>query len=395
MGRESQGGMMARPPLELETWGKIRRTTIDGKPTAVCRYRDSDGVTRPMQRQGRTAADAERNLIRALKKRLAPAGDDLTRDSTMRHLAAQWLSVIQEDDLAVTSVRRYTDITNRIIVGGIGDVRLGELTVPRADRFLGRARATHGDATARTVRTCLLQMLTYAVRQGAIERNPAEAAQTITAKKKAEIALRAEDIRQIRALLRARDEGTDKQGRRRYTQIGDVADMYLATGARTNEVLALSFEDIAFDAPVPYVRIDKTLIVGEGGKLTVQTKTKTDDSVRDAKLPASAVSMLLRRRVESAGSIVFPSSTGTYQWDNNLMRQWKGALAGTPYAGVTPTSFRKAVATLLAEQIGSVAAADQLGHYDDTVTKRHYIKHRKQGPDAAREHLEAFFDASA
>ena len=385
---------MARPPLELETWGKIRRTTIDGKPTAVCRYRDSDGVTRPMQRQGRTPAEAERNLIKALKKRLAPAGDDLTRDSTIRQLAAQWLLVIQDDDLAIASLRRYTDVTNRIIVGGIGDVRLGELTVPRADRFLGRARASNGDATARTVRTCLLQMLTYAVRQGAIDRNPAEAAQTITVKKKAEVALRAADIRQIRALLRARDEGTDRQGRRRYTQIGDVADMYLATGARTNEVLALNFDDIVFDAEVPFVRLDKTLIVNDSGKLDVQPKPKTDDSVRDAKLPASAVSMLMRRRVEASGSIVFPSSTGTYQWDNNLMRQWKAALAGTPYEGVTPTSFRKAVATLLAEQIGSEAAADQLGHYDDTVTKKHYIKHRKQGPDAAREHLESFFEAS-
>lgn len=32
--------MMARPPLELETWGRIRRTTVKGKPTAVAYYRD-------------------------------------------------------------------------------------------------------------------------------------------------------------------------------------------------------------------------------------------------------------------------------------------------------------------------------------------------------------------
>src|SRR5690606_5888384 len=105
--------------------------------------------------------------------------------------------------------------------------------------------------------------------------------------------LRADDIRHIRALLRARDEGTDKQGRRRYTQIGDVADMYLATGARTNEVLALHHDDIILDAPIPYVRLDKTLIVRDDGKLDVQPKPKTDDSVRDAKLPPTAVTMLL------------------------------------------------------------------------------------------------------
>lgn len=382
---------MARPPLELETWGRIRRTTVGGKPTAVCRYRDSDGITRPMQRQGRTGAEAERNLIKALKKRLAPAGDDLTRDATIRQAAMQWLALKQDEGKAIATIRRYTDITNRIIVGGIGDVRLGELTVPRADRFLGRVKKENGESTARTTRTVMLQVLAFAVRQGAIERNPVSAAQTITIKKKAEIALRKEDIWSIREMLRARDEGTDKQGRRRYTRISDVADMYIATGARTNEVLALNFADIHFDAAIPFVRLDKTLIVDDDGKLVPQDKPKTDDSVRDAKLPPSAVDMLLRRRVEAAVDIVFPSSTGTHQWDNNLMRQWSDALDGTDYADTTPTDFRKAVATLLAEEIGSEAAADQLGHYDDTVTKKHYIKHRKQGPNAAREQLEVFF----
>lgn len=382
---------MARPPLELETWGKIRRTTVRGVPKAYCRYRDSDGVTRLMERRGKTEADAERNLIKALKVRLAPAGEDLTRDSTIRQAATQWLTTKQEEDLAIATLRRYSDLTQRIIIGGIGDIRLGELSIPRADRFLASVRKANGDGSARTVRTIALQIFANAVRVGAITRNPFEAAQTVNIKRKPETALRVDDVWAIRALLRARDEGTDKQGRRRYTQICDVADMFIATGARTNEVLALSFDDIAFDAPTPFVRIDKTLVVDGQGKLHLQEHPKTSDSVRDAKLPASALDMLIRRRVNAPSSIIFPSSTGTYQWDNNLLRQWSDALAGTQYAGTTPKSFRKAVATLLAEEIGVDAASDQLGHFDGAVTRRHYIKHRKQGPDAAREHLEAFF----
>lgn len=384
---------MARPPLELETWGRIRRTTIDGKPTAVCRYRDSDGITRPMQRQGRTAAEAERNLIRALKKRLAPAGEDLTRESTVRQLGARWLAdELPQRDLAIQSVRRYTDLVNRIIVDGIGDVRLGELTVPRVDRFLAKVAERNGEAAAATVRTLLLQTLSFAVRQGAIERNPAEAARTIRRSRKPEVALNVEDVWNIRDLLRARDEGRDRQGRRRYTRIADVADMYIGTGARTNEVLALQFdENVFFDTTTPFVRLDRTLIEGDDGKLTVQAKPKTDSSVRDAKLPAYLVDLLMRRRVESASGIVFPSSTGTYQWDNNLMRQWRDALRGSPYAWVTPTKFRKAVATLLADEVGTKAAADQLGNSEE-IAEKHYIKRaRRQGPDAAREVLETFF----
>lgn len=385
---------MARPPLELETWGKIRRTTIDGKPTAVCRYRDSDGITRPMQRQGNTPAEAERNLIKALKKRLAPAGDDLSRESTMRQLAAKWLEVApQERELATQTLQRYTDLANRIIVGGLGDVRLGELTVPRVDRFLTAAKKRNGESTARTVRTIMLQMLGYAVRQGAIERNPAVPATKIRLTKKAEVALSVQDIWRIRDLLAKRDAGKDKQGRARYTQIGDVADMFIGTGARTNEILALSFdEQVFFDAPIPFVRLDRTLIVNDEGKLDLQMKPKTENSIRDAKLPPSVVAMLMRRRMDATTDIAFPSSVGTYQWDNNLMRQWGDALRKTPYAGVTPTIFRKAVATLLADQVGVKAAADQLGNTEE-IAQKHYVKRaRTQGPDAARDALEAFFN---
>ena len=237
-------------------------------------------------------------------------------------------------------------------------------------------------------------MFSYAVRQGAIPRSPITDARTVTATKKAETALRREAIWEIRRLLAVRDDSTDKQGRRRYTKICPVVDMYIGTGARTNEVLALYWTAFNFTAEVPYVRLDKTLVVIDG-KLDVQDKPKTDDSIREVKLPPSLVAQLMQMRVESTNALVFPSVTGTALWDNNLLRQWKEALKGTPYAKVTPTVFRKAVATLLAEQVGPEAAADQLGHADVAVTKRHYIKHTKQGPDAAREHLESFFKAAA
>lgn len=314
---------MARPPLELETWGRIRRTAIDGKPTAVCRYRDSDGVTRPMQRQGRTLAEAERNLIKALKKRLAPAGEDLTRESTVRQLGAKWLDEeLPQRELATQSVRRYTDLVNRIIVGGIGDVRLGELTVPRIDRFLAKVRQQNGESTAATVRTLLLQTLSFAVRQGAIARNPAEAARTIRRAKKAEIALSVEDVWNIRDLLRARDEGTDKQGRRRYTRI---ADMYIGTGARTNEVLALSLtENVFFNAPTPFVRLDRTLIEGDDGKLG--RAVEAEDGLVDPGCEAAAVHG--RHADAPAGGVVQRDRVPVVDGDVSVGQQPHAAVEG-------------------------------------------------------------------
>jgi integrase len=50
---------------------------------------------------------------------------------------------------------------------------------------------------------------------------------------------------------------------------------------------------------------------------------------------------------------------------------------------VTPRAFRKAVATLVAEALGSRAAQDQLGHSSDAVTRKHYIEKTHEGPDVA------------
>ena len=119
------------------------------------------------------------------------------------------------------------------------------------------------------------------------------------------------------------------------------------------------------------MRLDRTLIVNDDGKLDVRPKPKTDNSIRDAKMPPSV---------------------GTYQWEINLMPQWGDALRGAPYASVTPTVFRTAVATLLADEVGVKAAADQLGNTEE-IAQKHYVRRaRTQGPDAAREALEAFFN---
>lgn len=133
---KSTGAMMARPQLVMETWGKIRRTSVRGKPTAIAYYRDSDGVTRAMQRQGSTPAAAERALVQALKDRLAPAGDDLTGESRVGLLAKLWLAETAERDLSPGTIVKYREIVAKHIVRGLGDVRLNEATVPRLDRFL-------------------------------------------------------------------------------------------------------------------------------------------------------------------------------------------------------------------------------------------------------------------
>ncbi|MFD6400259.1 hypothetical protein [Nocardia sp. NPDC060249] len=53
------------------------------------------------------------------------------------------------------------------------------------------------------------------------------------------------------------------------------------------------------------------------------------------------------------------------------------------YKDVTQYTFRKAVATLIAETSDSKTAAKQLGHSREAVTERHYIASPEQAPDSS------------
>ncbi|WP_051174999.1 site-specific integrase [Nocardia exalbida] len=68
-------------------------------------------------------------------------------------------------------------------------------------------------------------------------------------------------------------------------------------------------------------------------------------------------------------------------WDpHNFNRLWRQA-RGEKFAWVTPKTFRKTLASLIADQYGPQAAAQQLGHANDSVTKRHYIDQPTEAPD--------------
>lgn len=384
---------MPRPPLELETWGKIRRTTIEGKPTAIAYYRDSDGKTRKMQRQGKTGADAERTLIRAMKTRLAPAGEDLTAESTVKHAADKWLAEPERAELAIATLRRYTDILGTIVKNGFGGVRLGEATVPRVDRFLKTVTETNGPSSAKTARTLLQHVFALAVRHGAIRSNPVRDVGRIVQPKKPVIAPDVHSIREMRVLMRAYDATPDKRGAKRSADLGDLFDIYCATGARTAEILALRWSDVDLDSTPTRISITGTVTLDGDGKVFRQEHPKTDSSRRVLKLPQFGADVLTRRRIDSYCEWVFPSAVGTLRWPHNLRRNWREALAGTPYEEVTPRALRKAVATLIRDEMGIEAARDQLGHTSDSVTRKHYAQPLEVGPDATS--ALAMFDESS
>lgn len=372
---------MPRPPLPLETYGKINRTTHNGKPAARAYYRDSDGVTRKMLRTGKTPAAAEAALKEALRDRLAPAGDLLTPDSTIEALATSWKAeMLADDKLADGTKRTYQDALATIL-RGLSGVRIIEATPAKLHRYI-QAVAVKTPGAARTARIVLKHMMAHAVYAGAVSSNPVDETKAVTPRIPNVKALRAKDIAIIRDLLEAWDSGVDRYGRPRNGSIRDTMDMYAATGARTAEVLALRWSDFSFDTDPPTVTLNGTVVRLLSGKLDIQERMKTDKSHRELELPAFVVPMLAERAKKAYGELVFPSAAGTPRWPDNLRRDWRNALEGSAYARVTPGAFRKAVATLLSEEMGAEAARDQLGH-TGFGNLRNYVERASRGPAAA------------
>jgi integrase len=77
---------------------------------------------------------------------------------------------------------------------------------------------------------------------------------------------------------------------------------------------------------------------------------------------------------------VAPSVLGDSAHTPDSSFQWRAARSASGFDWVTPKTFRKTVATLLARERSTKAAA-QLGHSGTTVTRQHYIKKGHRATD--------------
>lgn len=380
---------MARQPLPLGTWGKIKRTSTPNGEKAYARFRDYDGVTRQVEKVGKTPAAAERALVEALRDRSKLPVEDLTPDTRLGTVADAWLLEFAALDRAEGTRVLYGRALAHVRKA-LGEVTLREATVPAVDRFLKAVSKSSGPSMGQICRVVLQGILGVAVRQGAIAANPVRDAAPITLPKREVRAFSVEAVILLRTQLKAWDAGLTKGNHPRTTDLADVVDMILATGVRSGEVLAIGWDHLDLSSDPCTVDIRGTMVWTKGEGLRVQAHPKSETSKRGLQLPPFAVEMLMRRMVESQSPMVFPSSLGTLRSPNNFRRQWRDFRDANGYEEwVTPKTFRKAVATLVKAEAGLDAAAGQLGHAGTAVTSKHYVEQTHQGPDV-RDILQRF-----
>ena len=382
---------MARPRLELGTWGKITRTEAAPKRwRARARYRGFDGKTVQCEAWGRSGAEAERRLLADLRERSQFVSDSVTREMRVTALGKMWLEEIATSNLADQTVQKYDDIFTDYVEPALGQLAVREATVSILDRFLKQLAETR-PAVAKQAKVVLAGMFGLAVRHDALQHNPVRETK-LPARKRPPV--RALTLDEVQALRRGVQEwqAASHMGPKRAPDLLDVVDMMLATGARIGELCAIRWDDIDLGAVKPTVTISGTVIRVKSKGLTRQAHTKTSTGYRKLTLPRFAVEMLMRRQVEAIPNrwnVVFPSSTGTLRDPHNLRRQFRDARADCGFEWVTPHVFRKTVATLVDRGSDTETAAALLGHSGTAVTHAHYVQRLHEAPDMS-ELLEAF-----
>lgn len=371
---------MARPPLPLGTWGAINRTEIGpDRWRARAQFRDFDGVTRPVERFGKTGAKAENTLKEALGKRarVHSAAADITSDTTLAVLSAAWLKRKGKQKLARGTVELYEQTVRAHIVPALGGVRVGELTVGGAERFIEAKGET---AVGQRCRIILSGMMALAAQHDAIDRNPVSETSPVRRDKKPTRALTVAELAILRRRIASYAGGNVGHGPPRALDLPELFEFWLGTGGRINEALPAEWPDLDWGDQKRPPTI--TLHRSKGG---------ANDLILT--LPSFTVAALRRQRArEYPGPLIFPSRAGTARHAANVRRQLREARkhvveadgvadgAADMFEWVTPHSLRRTVGTFVANEYGTDVAAEQLGNTRE-VLERHYRERRAAAPD--------------
>lgn len=373
---------MPRPPLPIGTYGKITTYEVGYRTfRAYTKFRDADGVTRRVSRNGKTKAAAERSLKAALSERTTSDQATVQASSRFAEVAEPWFesvrTAVDRGELSPSTLDVYRSQLDRHVLPAIGQLRLREVTVPRVDDLLSAVRNRRGASTAKTVRTVVSGVLGLAVRYGALGSNPTR--ETARIGGQAARAPRALSLQERQDWLKQL-EASDKASR---WELPDLTRFMLATGVRIGEALAITWADVDLEAAAVEVNYTVLRVKDRG---LVRKSTKTSSGERTLRLPTWAVAMLRRRKDgnEDDTTPVFPDSFGGLRDPSNVLKVFRET-RGESFAWVTSHVFRKTAATILDEAgLSARQIADQLGHSKPSLTQDVYMGRKAVGGDAAQ-----------
>ncbi len=420
---------MPRPVTELGSYGDIgTKEQKNGKWRAWATFRDYDGKGRLVEAYGLTQSKAKTELRKKLtarqKQYKGRARGKISRNTRLALLMDMWLDEVKRDEgIGQQSYDRYKGEIDASqdkrakkdavkLRPALGNLCVWEADTGRLDEHIQSIAAAGLKSKARLHKVILTGVMGVAVRYGVLTENPVRDTSRMRRRKTKPPTIERDRLDGLRAQLREWLAGNELSGTPAYTHgpkrdrlVLDVADLVLGSGVRPGEALAASWDQFDLEAEPAVFTVSATVVRLKGKGLFRQEWPKSDAGHRIVALPEFTIQMLKRLRddpthgrmcevktlrevnggvveVEAKVPLVFPGRGGVLRDPHNFNRTWRDA-RGTLYKDVTQYTFRKAVATLIAEASDSKTAAKQLGHSREDITERRYIASPEQAPDSS------------
>lgn len=395
---------MAREALTPGTWGSIKASKqADGSHKASGRYKKLSGEIVQRYLYGSSPSTAQRALqdlfleLRDADK--APIG----KETPFAQVVEIWIEHAGRDRRRYRPITlyEYSRIAWRDIVPALGHLPISGISILEASLYLhGLIKNGSGYSKAHQNRAVLSQIMGWATGTGLATMNPVRQVTPLPRAEKKEVAIiEPENVSTVLAAVRKYVENPPKSpGPKPNTDVADGVGLFLATGARMSELLALRWEDVDIDGPGPFkVHIRGTIAWEKDRGVLRNEYAKTDDSLRSVTIGANTAASLRDRRSSELRpnplKAVFPSRAATWLHQANWRRRWRTTSehlqlgfeipADANIQAVTPHTFRRTVGTRIAETRGILAAQQQLGHVKSGTTVKYYIKNRHEAPDSS------------
>jgi len=260
----------------------------------------------------------------------------ISAHTTVTELVDIWLKQLRaQGRLENTTINEYERVLRKLVVPGLGDFHLHELTTERIDTLLAEL-ATQSVNRQRKAKVVIGAMLDVAALCGAVATNPVRGSMSVRRPKPETRELTLAELESVRKAVNAW-MGKERPGPKASSDMADVIDLMVATGLRIGEVLALRWSDVDLDAG--RLAISGT-VKTESGKGTYR---KTLANTRTVVLAEFAVGLLERRRhlvPDNANDAVLPTRNGTWHQVNNVERRWRQIRSEAGLEWLTPHDFR-------------------------------------------------------
>ncbi|MFB9383445.1 tyrosine-type recombinase/integrase, partial [Pseudonocardia petroleophila] len=255
------------------------------------------------------------------------------------------------------------------VIPALGARKLAKLSAEDVDRWLAEKARTLSTRTLRDVRAILSRSIARAQARDKVKRNVVLLCDTPVGQ--IGRPSKALTLPEAEALLAASEDST----------IGAYVVLSLLTGARTEELRALTWAHVNLDATPPHIMVWRS--VRAGGD------TKTRKSRRTLALPQRCVDVLQAQNVRQAaarrlagarwvsGDLVFASEVGTALDAANVRRGFRriATTAGLPAKDWTPRELRHSFVSLLSDDGVPIEQISRLvGHAGTSVTELVYRK---------------------